>query len=126
MCPSATPRSLGGASWANAGVDVTRAMHPARARSRRFMSGLRSRTRLHEVDVDPGRRRAYGLDYADAPEADLDLGPRWSRNTCTEFDHGRAGPGSSRGPGPRARCGSTSPAAGTAGRTSCGQAGDLG
>src|SRR4026207_815303 len=86
MCPRATPMSLGGASCASAGVDVTRAMHPARARSRRFMSGLRSGTRLHEVDIDPGRRRAYGLDYADAPEADLDLCPRGSRNTCSEFD----------------------------------------
>src|SRR5262245_23152387 len=37
MCPSATPRSLGGASCANAGVEP-RAMHPTRVRRRRVMS----------------------------------------------------------------------------------------
>src|SRR5690348_11391900 len=61
MCPSATPRSLGGASCASAGVEDTRARHPARASSRRVMSGLRSGTRLHEVGVDAHGRHAYGL-----------------------------------------------------------------
>src|SRR6185295_2835894 len=126
MCPSATPRSLGGASCANAGVEVTRAMHPARASSRRVMSGLRSGTRLHEVGVDPDGRPAYGLDYDHPPQADLDLGPHRSRHADREFDHRRAGSGPTAGTGPRARRRSTTATTGTAGGTSVRQAGDLG
>ena len=63
------------------------------------------------------RRPAYGLDYDDAPQADLDLGPHRCCNACSESPPSPGyKPGPAAGPGPRARLRSTTASARTAGR----------